>query len=309
MSKLDLVHELHRDARRNFIRRKTEMRGISDTLQADLVEMIPYARKNNGMKYILVVINIFSKKAYARPLKNKTAQEVTRAMKSILNSVEHAIKNLHVDEGKEFYNEPMKTMLRQRKINLYSTNSVKKAAIVERFNRTLKNKMWFQFSLNGSYKWIHMLQKLIDDYNNAKHRTIKMSPNEVNIHNEQNLLNTVFNQKYHITAKLKPKFKIGDSVRLSKYKHIFEKGYTPNWTTEIFKIKKVQHTHPITYRLIDLDQRDIEGAVYTEELQLVQHSNLYLVEKILRKSGNKVYVKWLGFNNNYNSWIDKDDVL
>lgn len=309
MSKIELVRELHHDARKNFIRRKTEMRGIRDTLQADLVEMIPYAKINNGMKYILVVVNIFSKKAYARPLKYKNGAEVTLAMKSILDSIKHSIRNLHVDQGKEFYNEQMKRMLQLRNINLYSTFSVKKAAIVERFNRTLKNKMWMQFSLNGSYKWIHILQKLIDEYNNTKHRTIRMTPNEVNTHNEQNILNTVYNHKYNITEKMIPKFKIGDSVRLSKYKHVFEKGYTPNWTTEIFKIKKIQYTHPITYRLIDLNNEDINGTVYAEELQFVKHPDIYLVEKIIRKRGDKVYVKWLGFDNSHNSWIDKQDML
>lgn len=134
MSKLDLVNELHRQARKNFVRRQTQMIGINDTLQADLVEMIPYASKNKGMKYILTVINIFSKKAYVRALKNKSASEVTRAMASILDSMNHSIHNLHVDEGKEFYNAPMKRMLQQRNINMYSTFGTKKAAIAERFN-------------------------------------------------------------------------------------------------------------------------------------------------------------------------------
>lgn len=306
MSKRDLVNELHREARRNFVRRSTHMVGINDTLQADLVEMIPYASKNKKMKYILTVINIFSKKAYARALKTKSAEEVTKAMKSVLDSLNHPIKNLHVDMGKEFYNKKMKLLLNERKINLYSTFSTMKAAIVERFNRTLKNKMWKEFSFTGSYKWINMLQSLISDYNNTKHRTINMRPNEVNEKNEKRLLATVYRK---ITTKLKNKFKIGDMVRISKYKHVFEKGYTPNWTTEIFKIHRIQLTNPITYSLIDLNGHKINGSVYTQELQLVKHPSLYLVEKIIRKKGRKVFVKWLGFDNTYNSWVDEDDVL
>lgn len=236
MSKIKLVDELHRSARKNFVRRKVEMRGIHDTLQADLVEMIPYAQENNDMKYILVVINIFSKKAYARPLKTKTGHEVTRAMKSILDSIKHQIKNLHVDMGNEFYNNSMKRMLEQRNINMYSTFSTMKASIVERFNRTLKNKMWKRFSLNGSYEWIGMLEDLIFDYNDTRHRTIRMKPNDVSIHDEKRLLTTVYHQPWKITTKTESKFDVGDSVRLSKYKNIFAKGYTPNWTTEIFRI-------------------------------------------------------------------------
>lgn len=285
------------------------MRGINDTLQADLVEMIPYSQTNRGMKYILVVINIFSKKAYARPLKSKTGSEVTRAMKSILDTIKHTIKNLHVDMGNEFYNSTMKRMLHQYHINMYSTFSRMKAAIVERFNRTLKNKMWKRFSLNGSYKWINILQHLIDDYNNTKHRTIKMKPNDVNARNEKKLLDTVYNHKWHITHKTKPQFKLHDPVRLSKYKHVFEKGYTPNWTTEIFKIDKVMYTNPITYRLTDLKDQQIKGTVYEAELQLVKQPDLYLVEKIIRKRGAKVYVKWLGFDSSHNSWVMSRNVL
>lgn len=107
MSKWALVNELHRQARQNFARRETTMRGIDDTLQADLVEMIPYAPQNNNMKYILTVINIFSKKAYARAVKNKSAPEVTKAMISVLDSLGHSIKYLHVENGKEFYNKLM----------------------------------------------------------------------------------------------------------------------------------------------------------------------------------------------------------
>lgn len=309
MSKLELVEELHRGARKNFSRRKTDMRGINDTLQADLVEMIPYVGENRGMKYILVVINIFSKKAYARALKNKSGPEVTRAMKSILDSLGHPIKNIHVDQGKEFYNKPMTSMLKQFGINLYSTFSTKKAAIVERLNRTLKSRMWKKFSYNGSYKWINLLQKLVDEYNNTKHRTIRMKPIDVNTNNEKNLLATVYNRNWVVTNKTKAKFKLGDHVRLSKYKHVFAKGYTPNWSTEVFKINKIQYANPITYLLVDLNGREIKGTVYEEELQLAKNPDIYLVEKIIRKLGNKVYVKWLGFDNSHNSWVNKNDVI
>lgn len=309
MSKWDLVNELHRGARRNFTRRRTIMMGIEDTLQADLVEMIPYATRNKSMKYILTVINIFSKKAFARALKNKTGPEVTKAMESILDSMRHPIHNLHVDNGKEFYNASMKSMLRERNINMYSTFTTKKAAIVERFNRTLKSKMWKQFSYRHSYKWIDILQELVDDYNNTKHRTIKMRPNEVNKENERYLLRTVYNSDTIWSQKKRTKFKLGDLVRMSKYKHVFSKGYTPNWTAEIFKINRILYTEPITYLLTDLDGNDIQGTVYQQELQLAKNSKLYLVEKIISKKGNQIYVKWLGFDDSHNSWVHEKDVF
>lgn len=192
---------------------------------------------------------------------------------------------------------------------MYSTFSTKKASIIERFNRTLKNKMWKRFSLNGSYRWIDMLQSLISEYNSSKHRTIQMKPDDVNNSNEKQLLNTVYNRKWIITSKTKPKFNIGDHVRLSKYKHIFEKGYTANWTVEVFEINKIQYTNPITYKLVDLHARDVEGTVYAEELQLAKIPEIYLVEKILRRNGNKAYVKWLGFDCSHNSWVNENEMV
>lgn len=307
MNKWLLVNELHRQARRNFPRRQVVMRGIDDTIQADLVEMIPYASENGGMKYILTAINIFSKKAYVRAVRNKSGKEVTRAMTSILDSLGHPIQLLHVDNGKEFYNKSMQDMLHRRNIKMYSVYTTKKAGIIERFNRTYKNLMWKQFSMRGSYKWIDLLDKLLDEYNNRNHRTIRMKPNDVDKSVERYLLDTVYRPRE--IPRIKTKFKVGDHVRMSRYKYVFDKGYTPNWTTEIFKIKQVQQTNPLTYLLVDSDGRDIKGSVYKEELQLVHDPRLFLVEKIIRKRDDQVFVKWLGFDSSHNSWISAKNVL
>lgn len=155
-----------------------------------------------------------------------------------------------------------------------------------------------------------------------------MKPNEVDSSNEQRLLSTVYNYKHLISNSSKPvlqfngilrklkkreaKFKVGDYVRLSKYRILFDKSYTPNWTTEIFKIRKVQYnTDPITYLLSDYNNQEIKGSVYPEELQLVIHPDVYLVETFLRRNKKKgeVYVKWLGFGPEHNSWVSEKDVI
>lgn len=305
MSKLQLVKELHRDARKNFRTRQFTMRGIGDTLQADLIEL----PKDKGMKYCLTVIDIFSKMAYARPLKTKTGPEVTKAMQSVLFQSTRSVKNLHVDRGTEFYNTHMTQLLERHQINRYSTFSPKKAAIVERFNRTLKKKIYMQFSLNGNYKWVDILPSLMREYNTTRHRTIKMAPNDVDSDNEQELLSTVYDYKRVIPQKKSYNFKVGDHVRLSKYKHLFEKGYLPSWTTEVFTIVKIQKTDPVTYLLADFEGKPIEGCIYAEEMQATKQPNVYLVEKILRKKNKKVYVKWLGFGKEHNSWINASDVI
>lgn len=299
--KRQVVKEIHRSARKKFIRRTTDMVGIGDTYQIDLVEMIPYAKENRNFKYILTVIDIFSKFAWAVPIKSKSGKDVTNAMNTIL-SAGNVPKNMHSDMGKEFYNAVFQSLMRRYKINHYSTFSAMKAATVERFNRTLKTKMWQQLHYNGSYKWIDLLDKLIYDYNHTKHRTIKMKPSDVDEHNENILLQSAY--LYKNILPLKPKFKVGDFVRISKYKSAFEKGYEPQWTTEIFSIAKVQYTNPITYLLKDYQKNEVKGAFYELEIQKVKYPDAYLVERILKKSGNKAYVKWLGFDNTHNSWVD-----
>jgi len=306
MSKREVVEELHKPARRNFIRRRVIIKGYDDLWQADLVEMGNYEKKNNGYRFLLTVIDTFSKYAWAIPIKNKTAESVTNAMKSVFEESKRYPKNLQTDDGKEFFNNIFKNLMKKYQINHYSTFSSLKASIVERFNRTLKEKMWKEFSLNGNYKWVHIISKLVNQYNNTKHRTIKRRPVDVNKKNANELLKTIYS---HIKVLPPPKFKVGDSVRVSKFKHLFEKGYTPNWTTEIFKIRKIQITNPVTYLLEDYTGQPIAGGFYEYELQKSRHNNIFLVEKIIKTKKDKVFVKWLGFSQSHNSWINKTDLL
>lgn len=107
----------------------------------------------------------------------------------------------------------------------------------------------------------------------------------------------------------KSKLRVGDYVRISKYKNIFEKGYTPNYSTEIFRIKSIQITNPVTYILEDYQGNPIKGGFYAEEIRRTRLPNTYLVEKVLKTRGDKVYVKWLGFSSQHNSWINKNEIL
>ena len=306
MSRQDIVKELHRPARRNFKRRNFITRGINDFWQIDLVEMLPYSHQNKGYKYILTVIDTFSKFAYAQPVKNKTALMVTEAMKKILEISKTPPNLIQSDKGSEFFNKEFQQLIDKYEIKHYATFTHMKAAICERFNRTLKNKMWKMFSLQGNYKWLENLQKLIDDYNNTKHSKVKIKPSEITKKNEKFILNSIYKK---IKVIKNSKFKIGDFVRISKMKHTFQKGYTPNWSTEIFRIIKVNLFNPLTYVLEDYQGNKIKGGFYEEELQLTKYPDAYLVEKVLRKKGDKVLVKWLNFDSTHNSWINKNDIV
>ena len=305
-----VVEELHKPARKNFPRRQTVLKGIHDLMQGDLVELKPHSRLNKGFKYILTVINCFTKVAYAVPLKDKKGQTITNAMEKILKKIQGRVKNFQTDDGKEFFNKDFSQLMKKYKINHYSTFSEKKAAIIERFNRTLKSAMYKRFSAQGTYVWYNILPMLIKEYNEKKHRTIGMKPIEVKKIHESDLLKRIKENTKPTIDKRKPhKFQIGDQVRLSKFKHIFTKGYLPNFTNEIFVVHRIQPTTPETYILKDGKGKILEGGVYGHEMLKSNSGNVYLVEKVLKQKGDKVLVRWLGFNKSEDSWINKKDLL
>lgn len=302
MSKVDLVNELHRDARKKFPRRRTLMVGIGDTLQIDLVDMSSYSKSNKGYCWILVAIDIFSKFVFAEAIKTKRGLDVSIAMKKILKK--YQVKNIHSDMGKEFYNKNFQSLMQKYKLNHYSTFSTQKAAIAERFIRTLKKLLWKQFNIQSSYNWVRILKSVIKNYNNTMHSTIKMKPKCVNRDNEMELLTTIYNYKQ---LPFRTKFHIGDCVRISKYKTVFEKGYTANYSMEVFKVKKIQQTTPVTYILEDMSGSPIKGGFYSNELQKTEFPDTFLIEKVLKGKGDRLFVKWLGYAEK--SWIKKSDMI
>lgn len=310
MSKQQIVNEIHKAARRNFLRRCVILKGIDDLWQADLMDMQNLRTYNKGHNYVLVVIDCFSKYAWTEPLKSKNKFEVSRAFERILLSTHRHPVNLQTDMGTEFYNSTFQTLMKTYNINHYSSFSTKKASIVERLIKMVKNKLYKSFSLNGNYKWLgSTLEDILKTYNNTIHRTIRCKPVDVNKSNESVIKENIKKTYKHISIKRLPKFKVGDCVRISKYKHNFEKGYTPNWSTELFTIKKINKTIPVTYHIEDQRKKDIVGAFYEQELQKSNHPNVYLIEKVLKRKGRKLFVKWLGLNDEENSWIDKAAIM
>lgn len=302
MSKEDVVNEIHKYARVNFRRRNVILKDIDDLWQADLIDMQKHAHSNSDYNYILIVIDCFSKFVWVKPLKQKSKDFVSKAFQSIL-SEGRVPQNLQTDWGKEFYNTSFENIMKTNSINHYSTYSTKKASIVERVIRTIKGKLYKTFSMKGNYKWKDgILEKIVSDYNYTKHRTIGMCPVNVN-ENSKQILKQRYNSLKQTATKKRTKLVRGDVVRISKYKACFDKGYTPNWSTELFTIKVVQNTNPTTYLLEDSRKNPVLGAFYDQELQKTKNPDVYLVEKVLRKKGSKVFVKWLGLSSQENSWI------
>jgi hypothetical protein len=309
MTKEQIVNEIHRSARKNFKRRPVILKGIDNLWQADLLDLQKFHTLNKGYKYILVVIDAFSKYAWCVPSKSKTKTEIKNAFEKIIKSYKRIPVNLQTDFGTEFYNIEFERLLKSLNINHYSTYSVKKASIVERLIKTLKGKLFRYFSFIGNYKWMgRPLADIVQSYNHTVHRTTKFLPAAVNSKNEKEVKENIVKSRNYLHQKSN-KYKVGDKVRISKYKSVFHKGYTPNWSTELFTIKKVNNTHPFTYHIEDLRKNPILGTFYEQELHKTRCPNIYLIEKVIKRKGKKMYVKWLGLDDSENSWINRDAIV
>ena len=199
------------------------------------------------------------------------------------------------DEGKEFYNVGVRDLLKSHNVNYFSMKSNKKAAIVERFNRTLKTMMSKYFYSKGTYNWVDVLDKLTENYSNTKHSGILMKPADVNKSNENLVWVTLYGSALGKLPLLK--FRGGDTVRVSKYKSIFSKGYEANFTEEIFKISRVLREDPNMYEIEDHEGEPIIGKFYEEGLSAVdKKDDTYITEKVLRERKGMALVKWLGYD-------------
>ena len=256
------------------------------------------SKYNKGIRLLLCVIDIFNKYAWVAPLKDKKGISIVNAFQSILKQSNSNRKpnKIWVDKGSEFYNAYFKKWLRDNDIVMYSTHNEGKSVVAERFIRTLKSKIYKYMTSMSKNVYIDKLDDIVDEYNNTYHATIKMKPIDVKD-------NTYINTSKEINNK-DPKFKVGDYIRISKYKNIFAKGYMPNWSEEVFVIKKVKSTIPWTYIINDLNGEEIIGTFYEKELQKTNQEE-FRIEKVIRQKGDKLYVKWKGYDNSFNSWIDK----
>lgn len=272
--KLDFAKELHKPVRKKFQKRKILTLGKDDLWAADLIIMKQYENENNGFGYMLNIIDTFSKYVWSVPLKKKNGIVVSKAFKDVLENVKshnHSTpKLLHTDKGLEFENRLLKELLDEYKIKMYHTESLEKSAIIERFNRTLNQKMKIRFEVNGNKNWIDILQELVNEYNKKDiHRSIGIRPAEVDAKNENEILRYLF-KKSGKNGNGKKKFKIGNRVRITKSKKTFANKYEANWTKEIFEISEILETSPLTYKIKDLSGEEIQGAFYPEELQLTK---------------------------------------
>src|SRR5271167_2894922 len=227
------TYSLHKPARKRYLTRQYRSSGMHHLWQTNLSDLQPFVVKNDVYRYILCVIDVFSRKAWANGIKSKRAPDVQEAFKQIFRRALAYPLAIQSDQGTEFQSRAMQPFFNERGIKQYSVKSQFKASLVERFQRTLKEKMWRYFTHKRTRRWIDVLQSLLNAYNNSQHRSIGMTPNQIT-HNNEMITWLRQEEMEPKIPKTKRRIHIGDTVRLSKVKNVFEKSYLPNWTSEIF---------------------------------------------------------------------------
>ena len=277
----DLSNELNKPTINKFPRQKVIVNHIDEIHSTDLVDMTQYSKINKGYKYIFTNIDVFSKIAYAFPLKSKKIQDIKSCFEKIFKN--NKPKYIWSNKESAFLSKEMQQFFKDNNVKIYHTNSHLKAVVIERFNRSLRELMMKEFTKNNNTVWYNILPKLIKIYNNRYHSTIKMKPIQVNKNNEKYIKENIYT--YNKTSKI-PKFKINDLVRISlKRRNLFDKpSGNIKWSEELFKIHSINKSNVITYKIIDLNGEIIEGIFYERELLKSKNtSGVYIIEKIIQK--------------------------
>ena len=310
------AYSIQRPYRRPQNRTSIVVAGIDDQWSMDLADMIKYASYNDGYKYVLVVVDVFSKYLWVRKLKDKTGSSVAYALTDIFKGGRKP-NRMRSDMGQEFRSKKVQAVFKENHIrHFYSTNEMK-SSISERTIKVLKSRITRYMTYKQSYRYIDKLQSFADSYNHTHHRTIDTEPANVTIQNEEGVrLSTYFSKQHERkTHSWRFKFKIGDHVRITHLRNIFTREYDQRWTGEVFTIsRRFWRSGVPTYRIKDYDNEEIIGSFYQSELQKINISEdqMWKVEKILKTKGKgqnkQYYVKWLYWPKKFNSWVKASDI-
>ncbi len=307
----ELANELHKPVRTQFKTRKVIVPGMDYEYQMDLSDVSNIKKLNDNYTFLFTCIDVFSKYAWVIPIRNKTGEEILRAIKIVFK--ERKPSKIQTDKGKEFLNKTVKDYLKKENVELFQTHNEAKASVVERFNRSIKEITWKYFTAHNTNRYVDVLPDIVKFYNTRKHRSIGMAPIEVNKNNEITVSQRLYGDVQEGPENQKTKFKEGDYVRISNKKQTFHKGYLGNWGEEIFVVTKVRYTDPPVYLLNDSNDEPIEGSFYKEELQKTKKPEIYRIEKVLKKRKYKgkdqLFVRWSNYPDSFNSWIDSSEAI
>lgn len=321
-------YSLQKPVRRRFKRAQVVVAGPDEQLDIDLMDMQSLAKTNDNVRFLLVAIDVFSRFAWVVPLKDKTGKNVEKALSIILN--DNKFKKIRSDAGGDFKNKWIAKLLKDKNIYHHITLNETKANYVERFNKTLRSIIFRYLAKHRSGRYIDSLQDLVKSYNSTPHRSLKnIAPKDVNADNAANLWAYMYlkprKKRRGVTKSIKKrnrsikrslfKYKIGQLVRISHLRRPFQRVYNEQWSYEVFKIdRRFQMQGIPLYKIVDLMEFRILGSLYQSEVQPVNKSEdaLWEIEKIIKKrKKNKhiqYFVKWLGYSDRFNSWVDEADV-
>jgi len=263
------AYTLHFPTRKNFPRRRIYSSFPGEIFAIDLIDITKFQKTNNNSNFLLTCIDVFSKIAFVEAIKNKSAKSICDAFRKILKRVPFQIKKIHSDQGREFFNSDFQKLLSENQITLYYTQSDKKSAVVERFNRTLMDKIYRYMTHKNSTRFLPDLANIVNQYNNSYHRSIKMKPSDVTLENRVQVYKNLYGDDYLNKDLRKHVLKVNDTVLISRIKTMFQKGREQTFGSEVFYIHSIRDTNPITYLLRDTNNEIITGGFYMEELQKV----------------------------------------
>ena len=301
-------YTLHRPVLYRFPRRKTIVSGPMDQFQCDLVDCSVYKDHNDGIRYLFCCIDVFTKQAWVHPLPSKRGQETAQAMESILKALPRMPLSLQSDKGTEMKAAPFQNLLKKYKIHFFTTeNATTKAAVVERFQKTLQTMIHRYMTATRSRRFVDALPLLMKTYNTTYHSAIGMAPNDVTDANTEKVWQRLYTRnKTKHTTRTSDDLEPGDYVRISKARRQFAKGYTGHWSREIFLVTAKLNTTPTTYRISDMAGEEIRGTFYQQELQKISPPEYFDIEKIsdtrTRRGKTEYLIKWTGFPTSFNSW-------
>ena len=270
-------HDVHgvyrRIVKRQFPRRRVVARFPFDLFMADLMEFPQYKFRNRGYRFALILIDVFTKKLYTAPLKKKTKEETARAFEQIFQDFDEFPINIVTDRGLEFYNKNVRQIFDSYGINHYSTPTKTnwKASVAERVIRTIKSRLFKYFKAGKTKNWVDVLPEFTKNYNATPHASHGYSPDDVSSENRDKVYKKLYPQN---TLTIVCKLKIGDKVRKIKDKTLFEKGYTENWSEEIYKISATRQSNTVCwYKLENLAGEEQDGIWYYYQLNLVARND------------------------------------
>ena len=312
-------YSLTKGARRKYQRSRVIVAGKDSQWDLDLMDMVDLATHNANYKYVLVAIDIFSRYAHCQPIKSKKGVEVTQALQQILSGPRKP-KTIRTDRGMEFRSKDVNKYLKSIDIHhFYALNTETKANYAERFIKTLKHKIFRYLMKKRTQKYIDVLQDMVHSYNHTVHRSLGATPDSVtkDKEGESRLQQYLLRKKQPVMSKSRPyRLKLGQTVRLSHVRNVFDREYSQKWTGELFKIKSRFRREGLpVYTLMDWENDVINGTFYEPELQAVDvdATTEYYIDKILKKrvrnKQREVLVQWLHWPKKYDSWIPETDVI